>query len=145
MIDTSVVLKYPGKSELVKREEEDLFFTNGLRVNLKNKDAYIEIPARNIAGSPVSLLTMEDGKLAEKVYIGDLVDVSALLVDKGDTYVAVLAHRELIRSLLFRLYYLKGQGLRFFELFSSREDPRSGTMIYTFRVDWKAFEDTLQR
>ena len=121
---------------LQKKNDSVLMFSNGLSVDLKNMDALINSPQKNINGHPASLFYMKEGQLEEKMFSGDIMDTSALLIlgDNG-SWSSVLADRRLIRSLMFRLYYLKGQGLKYFKPFSEHNDVISNNRVTVFELN----------
>lgn len=132
---TDGILKYTPVAEVQKKEGEIIYFANGLAVNLNGMDAVIQIPQKGMQSRPGSLFYMEGGQLQEKVFDGERVDVSALLIhDENGGYRAVLADPRLIRSLMFRLYYLHGEGLKHFRPFSSYRDPKTGNEVQVYEV-----------
>jgi hypothetical protein len=128
-------LKYTPITSLAKKEGSVVFFTNGLRVDLATKDAMILIPSKGVQGAPASLFLLEQGKLVEKVFQTNTVNVSALVFEDGGDFYSVLADARLIRSLLFRLYYLKGQGLLLFKPLFTRGALREGTCLSVFELE----------
>ena len=97
---------------LSQRRGDFLSFTNGLRVNLATHEALIFLPEKKLQGAPSSLFYFEKGQLLEKVFRGEGgLDISALVFEDQGSFYSVLADARLIRSLLFRLYYLQGRGL----------------------------------
>ena len=64
---------------------------------------------------------------------------SALLIESKNSYTALIADRELIRSMLFRMFHLKGKGLHFIKPFFEKDDERTKTTIRVFQIDWKSF------
>ncbi len=128
------VLKYTPEAGLQKREGDILFFSNGLRVNLGTKEAQVLVAAQGLAGPPVSLFYKESGQVIEKKYENPGVNISALLIEEGGTWKSVLADRRLIRSMLFRLYYLGGEGLSLFRPFLAKKDAASSTTLLTYEL-----------
>ncbi len=133
---TDGVLKYTPAVDSNKKEGDVLAFPNGLWVNLKLMDAVIRIPEKRIEGRPASLFYMKDGQLEEKNLEGKgRLDTSALLISEGDgRYRAVLADARLIRSMMYRMYYLKGEGLKYFKLFSQHHNPLNNNDVSVFEL-----------
>lgn len=129
--------KYTPAVPLAQREGNFLFFGNGVRVDLFSKDAHILIPAKKVEGRPASLFYIDQGKLVEKIFQGDRVNASVLFFEDGGTFYCVIADARLIRSLLFRLYYLKGQGLVFFKPLIEEGSLSGGTVVRVFELDRK--------
>jgi dolichyl-diphosphooligosaccharide--protein glycosyltransferase len=134
-------LKYMPVAALSQKEGDLVSFTNGLRVNLATKEAMIVIPQKRLQGAPASLFYPEKGRLQEKVFLRDTLDISALVFEDQGSLYSVLADARLMRSLLFRLYYLHGQGLSLFRLLVNRGALNGGTVIRVFELDRKALRD----
>ncbi len=134
-------LKYTPVAGLSHKEGDVISFTNGLRVNLSSKEAMLVMPEKNLRGAPASLFYLENEQFKEKVSQGAVLDISALFFEDQGSFYAVLADARLMRSLLFRLYYLKGQGLSLFKPFVSRGTLKGGTVIRVFELDREKLRD----
>ncbi len=135
--------KYSEESPQVKAESGRVYFANGLTLQLESMDCLFE-PMGSSADSqirPVSVIYFESDKLVENKFFGKLVDVSALVYEKNGLWYSVLADRRLLRSVLFRLYYSKGKGLRFVKPFLDFRESETNTAISVFEIDWKDFLD----
>jgi len=133
------LLKYANVSPQANRQGDLLIFKNGVRVNLETQDALIGISPQGLMGHPASFFYADQGKLIEKSYSGNVPDVSVLLVEDNGAFYCVVADARLIRSVLFRLYYLKGQGMTFFRLFLEKGSLAGGTVVRVFEVDREKF------
>jgi len=129
------LLKYANVSPQVNRQGNLLVFKNGVRVNLGTQDALIGISAQGLMGHPASFFYVDQGKVVEKNYSGNVPDVSVLLIEDGGLFYCVVADARLIRSVLFRLYYLKGQGMTFFKPFLEKGSLAGGTVVRVFELD----------
>lgn len=129
----------------VARDGDTVLFSNGLRWNTAAQQAYLESETFG-RGFLRSVYRIENGTLVQKKFTSDkkspmaLPQLSALLIEdrSGDQtrYRAVLADEQLVTSMLFRLYYLKGAGLRAFKPFDEVENLQNRTRIYTYEIDW---------
>jgi len=128
-------LKYTPVAALSRKEGDVVSFGNGLRVNLATKEAVVFVPDKGIQGAPTRLFYVENGQLQEKAFQKDAVNISALIFEDQGSLYSVLADARLIRSLLFRLYYLQGQGLSLFKPKVSRGTLQGGTVIRVFELD----------
>lgn len=137
----SGIWKYTPESSEIKREGDLVYFANGLQLNLRSKDMVMGSSGESFQQRPISLFYLEQNELKEKIYAGVRVDASALLLERGEKLGVVLANPNLIRSILFRLYYLRGEGCRLFQPFISKEDPTTGTVILVFKIDWEGLEN----
>jgi dolichyl-phosphooligosaccharide-protein glycotransferase len=127
--------RYTPASPLVQREGNFLFFGNGVRVDLSSMEALVFIPSKKIQGKPASFFYLDQGKLVEKAYSGDRANVSVLFFEDTGIFYCVMADARLIRSLLFRLYYLKGEGLDLFKPWTEEGSLSGGTVVRVFELD----------
>ena len=131
------LLKYANVSPQAKRQGNLLAFKNGVRVDLGTQDALIGISAQGLMGHPASFFYVDQGTLVEKGYSGNVPDVSVLLIEDAGAFYCVVADARLIRSVLFRLYYLKGQGMTFFKPLLEKGSLAGGTVVRVFELDRK--------
>jgi len=126
-------------SELAQAKQDNklLFFTNGLVVNLEDHHAHMLSPSPERRGVPSSLIYLEGGQLKEVEQKDSNLAYSALLVEKDKKYQSVLLDTALAKSLLVRLYYFSGDGLKYFKLFDKTQD-KSGGYLYIFEVNFGA-------
>lgn len=133
---TGPPLKYVSEKKLARREGNTLVFKNGLVVDAATLSNRILLP--QVQGQPASLFYMEGGKLvekpAQKAEGEELLDVSALLIKKGESWEAVLADPRLIRSVMFRMYYLDAEGLELFRPFARETHTQDGSVVCVFEV-----------
>ncbi|HOW59982.1 MAG TPA: STT3 domain-containing protein [Candidatus Omnitrophota bacterium] len=128
-------LRYSPVSLLEQRQKDVLYFKNGLRLDWATKEAFLFIPSQRIQGKPASLFYFDQGQLVEKKYEGTTLEISALVFEENGSFYNVLADAKLIRSLLFRLYYLRGQGLSLFKPLVSKGTLSGGTVVRVFELD----------
>jgi hypothetical protein len=131
----SHALRYYSDIAAVKQDSKLLYCDNGLVVNLEDHHAFVasEIPERR--GTPQSLIFMEDGRLKEVLQKDASLAYSALLIRRGEKYTSLLLDPVLAKSMLARLYYFDGAGLKYFKLFKKKEDE-NGNRIYVYRIEW---------
>gem|GEM_PF-939217 len=134
------VLKYTAEASLAQEQGPILSFDNGLRVDRSSMDSFISVQDGKVRGKPISLFNFEEGHLVERPYEGERLDVSALLFERDGKIKSLFADRSLIRSLLFRLYYLGGKGLSVFKPFLSSSDPATKTVLCVYQIDWAMLE-----
>jgi len=130
------------------KEGSDVYFTNGLVVDLDSMDARLFSRAFG-TGKPRYLYYLKDDHLERKTVPDGDLNVSALLIrdDAANaeggidtTYRSVIADERLIESLIFRLYYLKGAGLKYFHPAAAAENASDRTKVYAYKVDWDQLE-----
>lgn len=127
---------YPSAISSSVKDEKLLFFDNGLVVDLSNMHAYVSSEIENKRGRPKSLLFMENGRMKEVLQNDSTLNYSGLLIQNGTKYEGILLDPAFGKSMLLRLYFFKGKGLKNFQLVSQQvdEDDRA---IYIYKVLWK--------
>lgn len=136
---TRRVLKYTPEAWVERREGDRLFFSNGLQVDLATMDALVALPDRGVIGKPDFFFHVQNGALIERDNQGEQVDASALLIEQDGVYSSVLADGELLQSLMFRLFFLRGEGLELFRPLLAKGDRRSRSAVTVHGVDWARF------
>ncbi len=113
-----------------------LFFDNGLVVNLENGHAYIISQAQEQKGVPKSIVMLDGENL--KIVSQENPDLrySGLLVEDNGKYKSLLMDEEFAKSMLARLYFFKGKGLKHFKLYSQEADDK-GNAIYVYEILWQ--------
>lgn len=134
---SGTLLKYTEVSALLGRNGDQLIFKNGVRVDLAAKEAWVRVPSSGQQVRPSHFFYTENAKLVEKNYLDAVLDISVLFFEDAGVFYAVLADAALIRSMLFRLYYLRGEGLTLFKPFVSKGFFAGGTMVQVFELDRK--------
>ena len=107
----------------IARDQNIIRFENGIRVDLSTKDCIISAPDTKKSMHPQSIFYVEGNQFMEKAFSGDTAPNSLLLYMKDNAYYCLLLDKLLAKSLLFRLYYLHGQGLTHFIPVINEEDP----------------------
>ena len=124
-----------------RRSQNSVYFNNGLTANLQTGEA--ELFSKKFGfGRPRLLYRMKNGVLEKQAVQMGTLDIAALIIEetlpgrKGTIYKSVLADPRLIESLAFRLFYLKGAGLKNIHLEMSEENIVNRNKFYLYRVDW---------
>lgn len=129
------LLKYTAAAPMVGRSGDQLTFKNGVRVDLATQEAWVDLPPGGQPVRPSHFFYVRQGNLVEKAYHDGGVNTAVLhFKDAGNDY-AVLADVRLVRSLLFRLYYLKGQGLTLFKPLVEKGSFSGGTVVQVFELE----------
>jgi len=110
-------------------------FENGLVVDWAAKRAYVLGPTPDARGVPASLFYLQDGVFHEEPQPGATLDFSALIVRQDDKIKSILVAPQLGKSLLLRLYFLKGEGLKYFRLWNEEADENDNA-IYVYELLW---------
>jgi dolichyl-diphosphooligosaccharide--protein glycosyltransferase len=121
----------------ISRDQNIIRFENGIRVDLSTKDCLISSPDTQKTMRPQSIFYVEGNQFKEKVFFGDTAQNSLLLYTRNNTYYCLLLDKLLAKSLLFRLYYLHGQGLNHFTPVITEKDPLTQTTILVYAIKWE--------
>ncbi|MFC1704479.1 STT3 domain-containing protein [Candidatus Omnitrophota bacterium] len=112
-------------------------FNNGVIFNPRLKEASINMLEGKISGVPQSILYRDNNILQEKELNNFSLKLSILFIDHpGGSYSCIVAPAKILKSVIFRLYYLDGIGLRKFETFIHEENPLLNTKILVYRIVW---------
>ncbi len=122
-------------SDVKKKDTDLLFFANGLALDLKSYHGYVASEFQEKQGTPEYVFYMDGDKIIEVAQQDSDKAFSALLVPKGDSYQSILTDALFARSMLARLYFFKGRGLKHFKLFAESED-KDGNAIYCYKIEW---------
>jgi len=107
---------------------------NGVQVNLSNYDSLIKTSQGVI--KPKSIVYIEKEDLVEKEFEGKIAPYSVALIPNGESYRSAVMDPALARSTFTRLFFFKGIGSKYFELFS-HEEGIAGTEIDVWKVNWE--------
>ncbi len=126
---------YSGPLAEVGRKGDWLLFEQNLKINLVDKRA--SIASRKYGkGIPFSIIYTEAGQMKEKIFPSANLKYSVVLSKKETQYTAILMDTPLARSLLIRLYFFDGVGLRYFKPFIKKEDLTGRTTIFVYKILW---------
>ncbi|MDP8266765.1 MAG: STT3 domain-containing protein [Candidatus Aceula meridiana] len=122
------------------RKDDLIIFQNGVQANLKDETCRISSKTFG-QGIPRSIIFVKDERIKEKKFASASLNYSALIFQEESTgrYQCILMDENLARSLLMKLYYLGGKGLKYLEPFVSEQGLTGRTTIYAYRVNWEEF------
>lgn len=125
-------------SNKFKKDGDLLLFDNGMVFDLSNLKAYIQRGSNNDIGIPYSVVyILNEGDLKENKLEGSNLGHSLLLFkeDKEDSYKSLSLDKDLSKSMFVRMYFLKGQGLKYFKKVLEEKTPE-GNLIYIYQIEW---------
>ncbi|MDD5005213.1 MAG: STT3 domain-containing protein [Candidatus Omnitrophica bacterium] len=123
-------------SNKFKKQDNLLLFDNGLVLDLSNYNAYILRGHDTDIGVPYSVIYMKAGVLEEKVLEGSNSEYSVLIFKgDGDAYKNIFLSKDLAKSIFSRMYFFKGEGLKYFKSVSAEKTPE-GDFIYVYKIEW---------
>jgi dolichyl-diphosphooligosaccharide--protein glycosyltransferase len=123
-------------SNKFKKDNNLLIFDNGLVLDLSNFNAYLLRGQGVDIGIPYSVVYLENGALKETKLEKSNLDYSVLLLsDEKDSYKCIFLDKDLAKSMFVRMYFLKGEGLKYFKKLITEKTPE-GNFIYTYNIEW---------
>ena len=130
-------------SQLLNKDNT-LVFQEGITVSLKDLSCRI-LGGKFGEGIPKFLFYLNGDEFAMKDFSDGNLNLSVLLQKVApDRYNSLVMDNRLARSVLMRLYYFQGKGLRYFKPFVEENDLTGRTRICVYRVDWELFEKDLE-
>ena len=137
--------RFSGVLNQLGRIGDNVFFDENIRVDLRSKSCLIDSKKYG-RGIPQSIFYLEEGTndFTERRFEGNDLNFSVALIKEEDHYSIILMDRPLATSLLVRLYYFDGAGLKHIKPFNQEADLTKRTVIKIFEVDWEGFEKDVQ-
>lgn len=119
------------------KDNNVLFFDNSFVVDLNNYHAYFNNLQTGKWAAPKSIFYSEAGGLKELSFPDSSSDTSFLLIKDNGNYRLVVLDSILAKSMLTRLYFLDGEGLRNFTplIKENLKDKYSNIIVY--KIDWE--------
>ncbi|MBD3355003.1 hypothetical protein GF361_03385 [Candidatus Woesearchaeota archaeon] len=131
---------YAGEGRCAEGEEGLVVCNNGIKLDLKNDEAWIDSSEGKIYPKKIAIPEKED--ILVKEFEGQIlttnnnVELGAVFVPIGNgNYKMVLMDEALVESTFTKLFYLQGHSSKYFDLFSERKQI-SGGQIYVWKLDW---------
>lgn len=129
-----------GKSGCQKKDNETIFCSNGLIVNLSNYDSWVLTNDGQLHPKTISYINKK-GEFESKSYDKGKVltaqngrFIGIALLKDGDNYYTIMMDDALTESIFTRLFYFDGVGLEKFEKFYDVRDV-TGQRIITWKVN----------
>ncbi len=124
------------------RSDNTVYFTDKIEINVDTMTARINNLEGRISGIPKSIVYVKNGKLVTKYLDNPDTKLSVLLITHPDNNLScVVGPQDILKSTLFRLYYLDGSGLDHFTKIIQEENPLLNTKIMVYKVNWRISED----
>ncbi len=118
-------------------------FDENLRINYKSMEATVDSKKYG-QGTPLSLFYLFNDTVVEKMQPQANLPYSVVLFPNESGQAAILMDRKIAQSLIVRLFYFEGKGLKYFEKFSNIADATHRTHILVFKIKWDEFERDLR-
>lgn len=123
------------EEKIADKNAKIILFPNGLMVDRDNLNAFYWQGQLGKWIIPSEVISISAGRVKEKKVKGD-DKYSLLFLEEGDAWGAVLADRHLARSMLVKLYFMKGTGLKHFKLCEQEEGKARKSRAYLYKIVW---------
>lgn len=125
------------KSRPQQIKQNKIYFENGVILNRENMRARIKNLENRISGIPKKVIYADQGELKKERQPRSNLNLAVLITqDHPGSYGSLVSGKEILSSILFRLYYLDGAGLHHFNKIIEKEDPRLNTRIIIYQVQF---------
>jgi len=125
--------KYSEALSLLGTNKNQLIFRDNLMVDQDTMEAKIQSTTYG-NGTPLSVFYLKNGTVVENVNPEGNLNYSIVLYQEDGQYVARLMDRALANSLIMKLYFFDGAGLKHFKPFVLSHDLTGRTHIKVFEV-----------
>ncbi|MDD5356144.1 MAG: hypothetical protein PHY56_06390, partial [Candidatus Omnitrophica bacterium] len=112
-----------------------IIFDNGVTLDLSNYNAYISRGLDVDIGIPYSVVYLKGGVLTENAQKESNLSYSVLLFNDEDSYKNIFMDKNLAKSMFARMYFLKGESLKYFKKAHEEKTPE-GNYIYVYKIEW---------
>ncbi len=130
--------KFSGIMKASYQTAHEVRFKDEILIDLDRLTCRIESPKFG-RGIPYSLFFADGPTVREKKFKEFNLPYSAVLYRRKDRYHAALMDHALARSLLMRLFFFNGQGMRYITPVMQGTDLTLRTEIYVFKIEWEKF------
>ena len=131
-------MKYSGILSQVSQIKDTLLFPENVYINTGKMECQIASKTYG-KGIPYSIFYLENNDVVEKILDHGNLNYSVVLFKKDNAYQCILLDRDLARSLLVRLFFFDGKGLKYFTPFTTAADLTKRTEIKVFQIIWPKF------
>lgn len=126
-------LPYEAPAAVVAQQDGEIIFKNGVTFDTQTGRAFLKSPNGSL---PMRTLFKRDGAWVAVVPPVGNTAIAALIIPEGNTFACVAAHSDLVRSIIFKLAYLEGEGLTQFKSVIRRGSVLGNDYVYIYRINW---------
>ena len=130
--------KYSETLNLIGQTKETVIFQHNVKINFLTKACTVD-SSKFGQGVPLSLFYQEGDEFIEKRYPKASLPYSVVLFRRQETYQCVLMDRDIAKSLVVRLFFFNGVGLKHLKPFILESDLTKRTKILVYEIDWESF------
>ena len=126
---------YSGGPSGCSERSDLLTCQSGLQVNTTSWEAFFLTP-QGIAMPKVLAVMDRTGVTVHEFSGSSVQDVGVTLLYDGNSYSALLSHPNLAGGIFTRMYFMRGHGLKYFDLIDTETNIFGGGEIFVYKIDW---------
>lgn len=127
--------KFSEPLAAVRENDEGIAFAQGVTVNPDKSSAFVQSPKFG-QGIPAGIIYVNNGRLISRAFSASSLNYWIVLYTQDGRPVCRLMDNDLAHSMLVRLFFLEGAGLKHFKPFTSAQDQTGRTQIKVFELVW---------
>ena len=127
--------KFSEPLQLISQTDDGLSFREGLNISSDMSKAVMHSPQYG-NGIPASIVYRKDNHIVEHVLPKGNLNYSVVVYLEEKQILCRLMDRSLANSMMIKLFYFDGEGLKNFELIKTASDLTGRTRIKVFKVLW---------
>ena len=131
-------LNYSEVLPQLGRKDRTLIFEQGIVIDLNRMSCGIDSKKFG-KGIPGSLVFLKNGEVVNQKLDGGKLPFSVVLFEEDGHYNCMVMDERLANSILVKLYFFDGKGLKYFRPFTEESDLTKRTKIFVYEINWKEF------
>lgn len=131
-------LNYSEVLTQLGRQNNTLIFEQGIQIDLDRTAGWINSKKFG-KGIPKSLVFLKNGQVVNQKLAGGKLGLSVVLFEENGRANCMIMDERLANSILIKLYFFEGKGLKYFHAFTRESDLTRRTQIAVYKVNWKEF------
>ncbi|HTY44971.1 MAG TPA: STT3 domain-containing protein [Patescibacteria group bacterium] len=137
LLTTSVYRFYTNYAQqpVPQDNRKIILFDNGIVVDREKTAAYFRDETTGSWITAGKVIWATEKTLKETINSQGNADYAVLFFQEADNYKATLCTAPLTETLFFKLYFLQGRGLKYFQLDARQQEP-GHTTIYLYKINW---------
>ncbi len=139
------MLRYSQVIDQIGRQNNTLFFDNGITVDLSAATCTVSSPVFG-KGIPKALMYQAGENVVKKSFSYPILSYVVVLFPAAkDRYACVLMDEAIADSILTRLFFFKAKGLNYVTPFLSEQDMTGRTQLFVFDINWTRFKNDIEK
>ena len=131
-------LNYSEVLTQLGRQNNTLIFEQGIQLDLDRTTCRINSKKFG-KGIPKSLIFLKNGQVVNQKLAGGKLGLSVVLFEENGRTNCMVMDERLANSILIKLYFFDGKGLKYFRPFTQESDLTRRTRIFVYEINWKEF------